>query len=95
MAAMADSGSVPSSGSRTITLNILSPSTEVPNKLTLRDCTPATTVAELKSKIQNTVEAKPAPERQRLIYRGRPLIQDTATLTDIFTQEAVVLKSFN
>ena len=77
------------SDSQHITLNILSPSTEVPNKITFKDCAASTTVAELKAKICHAVPTKPAPERQRLIYRGRPLIQDTATLRDVLTQEAV------
>ncbi|KAL8823026.1 MAG: hypothetical protein Q9191_006252, partial [Dirinaria sp. TL-2023a] len=81
--------SEPDSGARNITLNILSPSTEVPDKLTFSDCTPSTTVADLKSKIQNAVATRPAPERQRLIYRGRPLVQDTATLADVFTPSVI------
>lgn len=72
-----------------IILNVLS--NEVPDKTTLDDCTASTTVAELKVKICSAVPSKPAPERQRLIYRGRPLFQDTATLRDVFTQEMVSL----
>ena len=83
------------SGAQNITLNILSPSTEVPAKLTFRDCTPSTTVADLKVKIQNAVATRPAPERQRLIYRGRPLVQDTVTLADVFTHSAVGSCRFN
>ena len=74
---------------RLLTLNILSPSTEIPNRITLKDCTASTTVAELKVKISRAIPSQPAPERQRLIYRGRPLLQENATLKDIFTQEAV------
>lgn len=72
-----------------ITLNILSPSNEVAGKLTFNDCPTSTTIAELKSRICNTVGTRPAPERQRLIYRGRPLIQNSATLMDILSEEAV------
>ena len=76
-------------GSQKITLNILSPSNEVPDKLTFNECLVSTTIAELKLKICNAVDTRPAPERQRLIYRGKPLIQDSATLKDILSQEAV------
>lgn len=78
-----------SNPSQHITLHVLSPSTEVPNKITFKDCSASTTVAELKAKICHAIPTKPAPERQRLIYRGRPLIQDTVTLGDVLTQEAV------
>jgi len=78
-----------STPSEHITLHILSPSTEVPNKITFKNCSASTTVADLKAKICHAIPSKPAPERQRLIYRGRPLIQDTVTLRDVLTQEAV------
>lgn len=74
---------------RKITLNILSPSDEVPGKLTFKDCPTSTTVAELKLKICGAVATRPAPERQRLIYRGKPLTRDSMTLGDVFSQEAV------
>ena len=74
---------------RKITLNVLSPSDEIPGKLTFNGCPTSTTVAELKSKICGAVATRPAPERQRLIYRGKPLTQDSATLGDVFSQEAV------
>ena len=78
----------PDTGVQNLTLHILSPSTEVPDKITFTDCTPSTTIADLKGKIRDVVVTRPAPERQRLIYRGR-LIQDNATLADIFTHNAV------
>ena len=81
--------SAPAPDSQHLTLHILSPSTDIPNRTTLTDCTASTTVAELKAKICDNIPTRPAPERQRLIYRGRPLFQDNATLRDVFTQEAV------
>ncbi|MCJ1353357.1 MAG: hypothetical protein MMC33_003343 [Icmadophila ericetorum] len=72
-----------------ITLYVLSPSTEVPNRLTFPDTPVSTTIGELKQKIQEIVATKPAPERQRLIYRARPLVQDSATLEDVFGREAI------
>ncbi|MCJ1379612.1 hypothetical protein MMC17_002714 [Xylographa soralifera] len=72
-----------------IFLNILSPSSEVPQKLTYPDIPTSTTIRELKQRIQNDVETRPGPERQRLIYRGRALVQEEKTLEDIFGHAAV------
>ncbi|KAL9044924.1 MAG: hypothetical protein Q9214_001973 [Letrouitia sp. 1 TL-2023] len=72
-----------------ILLHVLSPSTEVPNKLTFPDILISTTVKELKFKIQDAVPSKPDPARQRLIYRGKPLTQDQLSLKDVFTQEVI------
>ena len=73
-----------------IFLNILSPSAEVPQKLTYPDIPTSTTILELKQKIQNDVETRPGPERQKLIYRGRALLQGEKTLEDIFGHSAVL-----
>jgi len=79
----------PVSKPQTIFLHILSPSSEVPNKLTFPSIPVATTVGELKIKIQDVVATKPAPGRQRLIYRGKALVKDTDTMKDVFGQETV------
>lgn len=76
-------------------LHVLSPSADVPNKITFPDVPVSATVGELKTKICNAVDSRPPPERQRLIYRGRPLLRDTATLKDIFTEETVRFKLFH
>ena len=78
---------------QTIRLHVLSPSAEVPNKLTFPLVDISTTVGELKRKIQDAVDTKPAPERQRLIYRGKPLTRDNFTLKDVFGEEAVSVQS--
>ncbi|KAL8747830.1 MAG: hypothetical protein Q9190_000330 [Brigantiaea leucoxantha] len=85
----ATSSTAAESGSQALLLHVLSPSNEVPDKLTFRDLLPSTTLRELKQRIQNTVPSKPAPARQRLIYRGKPLIQEDLTLKDVFTQEMI------
>ena len=77
------------SAAQTILLHVLSPSTEVPNKLIFSDVPTSTTVAELKTRICNTVPSRPALERQRLIYRGKALVKEGATLAEIFSQETV------
>ena len=77
------------SSPQTILLHVLSPSSEVPNKLTFPLVPASTTIGELKIKIRDEVTTSPAPERQRLIYRGKALTQDSITLKEVFGQEAV------
>ncbi len=73
-------------------LHVLSPSADFPHKLTFADVPVSATVGELKTKICNAVASRPSPERQRLIYSGKPLLRDTATLKDVFTEETVRLE---
>lgn len=70
-------------------LHVLSPSANFPNKITFPDVPISATVGELKMRIWKAVDLGPAPELQRLIYRGKPLAQDTALLKDVLTQETV------
>ena len=74
-----------------ILLNVLSPSPEVPQKLTYAELPVSTTISELKQKIQNDVETRPSAERQRLIYRGRPLLQGERSLENVFGVEEVLV----
>lgn len=74
---------------QTFMLHVLSPSADFPNKITYPDVPISATVGELKIRICDAVDSGPSPELQRLIYRGKPLAQDTAFLKDIFTQETV------
>lgn len=83
------SPSTSESAVQTILLHVLSPSIEIPNKLTFSDVPTSTTVAELKKRICNSVPSRPATERQRLIYRGKAIVKDGATLAEIFSQETV------
>ncbi|KAL9597742.1 MAG: hypothetical protein Q9219_004936 [cf. Caloplaca sp. 3 TL-2023] len=77
---------------QTVALNVLSPSTEeIPSKLTFPNVPISTTIRSLKETIQNAVIARPALPRQRLIYQGKVLTSDEATLKDVFSQEAVSL----
>jgi hypothetical protein len=82
-------GASNSSKRENINLNILSPSVEVPSRLSYSRIPTSTTIAELKRRIQNDVETRPSPERQRLIYRGRALVQEEKTLAEIFGDETV------
>lgn len=69
---------------QTINLKILSPSTEVEGGVNLADIPASTTVKELRSRIQDAAPSKPAPERMRLIYRGRVVANDADTLSNVF-----------
>lgn len=73
----------------TISLNILSPAPELTTPLSFPSLPVTTTVAELKQRIRDVVATRPALERQRLIYRGRMLGNESATMKDVFGQEAV------
>ena len=46
-----------------------------------------TTIAELKGKIQSELPEHPSPPEQRLIYQGRALLQNDATLRDVIRIE--------
>lgn len=47
----------------------------------------STTVGDLKSRLQNDLLEHPRPEEQRLIYQGRPLMQNSITLKDALRLE--------
>ncbi|KAH7406830.1 hypothetical protein DE146DRAFT_648559 [Phaeosphaeria sp. MPI-PUGE-AT-0046c] len=68
----------------TINLRVLSPSAEVEGGVALPDIPTATSVKELRSRIQDAVPSRPAPERMRLIYRGRVVANENDTLSTIF-----------
>ncbi|KAI9783333.1 MAG: hypothetical protein M1839_003867 [Geoglossum umbratile] len=71
-------------GVPSISVSILSPSTELPNQLSF-PCVPiASTVGELKQRIRDAVSSRPDLERLRLIHRGRMLSRDTDTMSDVF-----------
>lgn len=72
-----------SESSPTIILHVLSPSLEAPNRLTLSNLPLTTKIGELKDRIYRAVPSQPRPETQRLIYRGKPLLNDGETLQHI------------
>ncbi|KAL8943890.1 MAG: hypothetical protein Q9216_000784 [Gyalolechia sp. 2 TL-2023] len=86
----ASSSDQPSPEQQTIVLNIVSPSREeIPNKLTFSAIPISTTIRALKQRIQEAVPARPDLSRQRMIFRGKVLASDEASLKDVFGQEAV------
>ena len=81
-ARVADSGDQHDDAPRTITLNILSPST--PERVTFHSVPITMTVYGIKEKIQDAFDSSPAPELQRLIYQGRALLHGDVTLATLF-----------
>lgn len=71
-----------------VNLQIVSPSVGVGN-LRFPDLPAATTVQQLKEKIRDSLQSRPADDHQRLIHRGRLLARDTDTLQQVFGEEAV------
>jgi hypothetical protein len=72
-----------------VNLRILSPSTELQGGLSFPNLPAATTIQELRTRIQDTAPSKPAPDRMRLIYRGRVIANDADTLATVFGAESV------
>ncbi|KAF2010843.1 hypothetical protein BU24DRAFT_454394 [Aaosphaeria arxii CBS 175.79] len=72
-----------------INLKILSPSTEVKGDINLPSIAATTTISELRARLQNEIETRPAVERMRLIYRGRVVANDSDSLINIFGLENI------
>ncbi|KAI0552225.1 hypothetical protein F4679DRAFT_536433 [Xylaria curta] len=68
------------------TLQILSPSVNVPQPLFLT-LSVTTTVRQLKERIRGCVDTKPPDDAQRLIHRGRLLARDSETMLELFGDE--------
>ncbi|KAI9886023.1 MAG: 40S ribosomal protein S22 [Watsoniomyces obsoletus] len=70
----------------TISIRIISPSTEIPNPLVLNALQRSCTISELRRRIQNEVPSRPGVHRQRLIHRGRMLGDANETMISVFGQ---------
>ncbi|RHZ59026.1 uncharacterized protein CDV56_105048 [Aspergillus thermomutatus] len=66
---------------RSITLHVLCPS--LPDRFTFDDLPLSTTVAGLKARLTESIPGRPAPSNQRLIWRGRALVDDAMTLESV------------
>ncbi|EKV09165.1 Ubiquitin supergroup [Penicillium digitatum] len=69
--------------SSTITLHILCQSLPPPSRFTLKNVPLSSTIAQLKGRIEQTFPNNPQASHQRLIYRGKPLTVDDATLSAV------------
>jgi hypothetical protein len=96
MASMSPSQQQPDRGSPnlspqelTVNLQIVSPSVRVTRPLQFDSLPSMTTVKQLKEMIREILPFRPADDKQRLIHRGRALLNESETLLDIFGAEAV------
>ncbi|KAJ5596868.1 hypothetical protein N7450_003326 [Penicillium hetheringtonii] len=74
--------STPSSSGK-ITLHILCPEISSTGRFTLHDQSLSDTVAQIKARITESLPSRPTPVQQRLIYHGKPLTDDRATLASV------------
>jgi Ubiquitin family len=83
-----DEHAMPALSLDTIILHVLSPSPEVNSgRITFPSIPLDTKISHLKSRIQNSMTVPAPPERQRLIYRGRPLLNMETPLRQILQSE--------
>ncbi|KAI0805892.1 hypothetical protein GGR55DRAFT_653934 [Xylaria sp. FL0064] len=85
---MADKAAPAASEPGQFTLQVLSPSVNVPQPLVL-ELPFATTVQQLKEHIRNSISTKPPDDAQRLIHRGRLLARESETMLELFGEEVL------
>ena len=71
------------------TLQIVSPSTGVPQPLTINELPASATIKQLKERLRNVLVTRPSDQSQRLIHRGRLLARDEETMLNVFGEETV------
>ncbi|RYP56816.1 hypothetical protein DL771_011591 [Monosporascus sp. 5C6A] len=71
------------------TLQIMSPSTGVPQPLVIQGLPASATIKQLKERLRNILLAKPSDQAQRLIHRGRLLAREEETMLNVFGEEAL------
>ncbi|POS79381.1 ubiquitin family protein [Diaporthe helianthi] len=83
------SSSAPAQGEAppTVNISIISPSLAVNAPLHFNGLAASTTVGQLKEKIRESLDARPANEQQRLIHQGKLLNRETETLLDVFGEQ--------
>ncbi|KAG6355872.1 hypothetical protein INS49_015256 [Diaporthe citri] len=83
------SSNAPSPGENppTVNISIISPSLAVNAPLNFAGLPASTTVGQLKEKIREALDAKPANEQQRLIHQGKLLNRESETLLDVFGEQ--------
>lgn len=87
------SSSAPSQGdnSPTVNISIISPSLAVNAPLNFTGLPASTTIGQLKEKIREALDAKPANEQQRLIHQGKLLSRESESLLDVFGEQKVLV----
>lgn len=71
------------------TLQIMSPSTGVPQPLIIQGLPASATIKQLKERLRNMLIMRPSDQAQRIIHRGRLLARDEETMLNVFGEEAV------
>lgn len=66
-----------------LSLRILSPSFESNQRLSFENLALSTTIGDVKNLITPLAPNNPPPDQQRLIYRGRPLLNNSSTLESV------------
>lgn len=86
------SSSAPSPGEKppAVNISIISPSLAVNAPLNFTGLPASMTVGQLKEKIREALDAKPANEQQRLIHQGKLLNRESETLLDVFGEQKVL-----
>lgn len=90
---MASSQLSSQSSTQTILVHVVSPNFEVPGRLAFLDVPITETIIDLKRRIQKAVPSEPGLERQRIIYRGRALIQHDLTLQSVLGSEVSFIET--
>ncbi|KAI6246468.1 hypothetical protein HI914_05478 [Erysiphe necator] len=70
-------------------LQVVSPSADVPRTLDFHDLPITLQVKDLKKLIRDSLFCRPPDELQRLIHHGRMLTRETETMSEIFGEEAL------
>ncbi|KAL1866353.1 hypothetical protein Daus18300_006817 [Diaporthe australafricana] len=70
-----------------VNISIISPSLAVNAPLNFIGLPASTTIGQLKEKIREMLDAKPANEQQRLIHQGKLLNRESETLLDVFGEQ--------
>lgn len=90
---VAEFGNAAGTPAQTVDLHILSPSLEVPARVTLDNLPLAMKILDLKTRLSETLPSRPRPDIQRLIYRGKPLLNNEERLSNIVQHTDVSLSS--
>ncbi|KAJ6120998.1 Ubiquitin supergroup [Penicillium sp. IBT 18751x] len=72
-----------SKGPRAVTLNVLCPFLPPPSRFTFHNVPLVTTIAQLQARLAQVILGR-VPAKSRLIFLGRPLTVDSATLEEVF-----------
>lgn len=67
----------------TVMLHVLCANLPAPNRFTLPKVPLGTTVGDLKTRISESIPPRPSPDTQKLIYCGKPLVNDGVLLRTV------------